>query len=152
MHELTLQFQSNLGDKLRENAEMKQALDFTTADLVETKSRLHGAERDLSSYQKSDPAMRKECDDQKRELERLREHVSKLEVRSSTGSVKIDKLQEENERLREDCLSQGSNRDTHLPSCRSEVKGRLFVPGLIFSQLPIVILKCRSPGNKARDK
>ena len=107
MHELTLEFQSNLGDKMRENAEMKQALDFTTSDLVETKSRLGNAEHDLAEFQKSDPKLRKKCDDQEREIERLRDSVSHLEVRSSTGSVKIEKLQEENEKLREDCLSQG---------------------------------------------
>ena len=118
MHQLTLQFQSNLGEKMRENAEMKQALDFTSSDLAETKNRLNNAERDLSAFQRSDPILRRENAEQKRDNEELRKDIAQLQVKSSNGSAKIESLQEENEKLREDCLANSGKLQEHLNAVR----------------------------------
>ena len=73
MHELTLEFQSNLGEKMRECAEMKQALDFTTGDLKETKNRLATAETDLAGFQRKYPQLQRENDERKHEIDKLRD-------------------------------------------------------------------------------
>jgi chromosome segregation ATPase len=118
MHELTLQFQSNLGEKMRENAEIKQALNFTTDDLAETKSRLSITESEVANFRKTDPKIRSENDAQRRDIASLRESVARFERLTSTDGVRIDKIQEENEKLRSDCLLNSAKVQENLNAVR----------------------------------
>ncbi|CAG5094165.1 Oidioi.mRNA.OKI2018_I69.XSR.g13305.t2.cds [Oikopleura dioica] len=123
MHDMKHEFQTRLGELEKEKAELAKEVAYTKDVIADKSGRLSHAEAELLEFRRTDPVLRRNNEDQKREIDFLKTQVSSLEAKSASESAKIIRLNEESERLRDNLLASETKLQSQVEQMRSAEVG-----------------------------